>query len=75
MCFPELKNGNVSNVKFDQSLSHIQAWCSTAVDGEGVFINGFWGYCGPGCPIEDDVDVSECADSLTHHYDDTDTPK
>ena len=52
--------------------------CSTAVDENGDHILGSWGYCGTGCPTEndvDDVDVSECVDSLTHHYDDTDTPK
>ena len=52
--------------------------CSTAVDENGDHILGSWGYCGPGCPTENDVDVvnvSECVDSLTHHYDDTDTPK
>ena len=69
---------------------HIQAWCSTAVDENGVHRKGFWGYCEAGCPglsitttttttsrhTEDDVDVSECAASLTHQSDaDTDTPK
>ena len=56
---------NVQYLEWYQSI-HVQVWCSTSTS---------WGYCGPGCPTEDDVDVSECVDSLTHHYDDTDTPK
>ena len=43
------QNSNVSTVKFEKSLSHIQAWCSTAVD-ENAVQKGFWGYCEAGCP-------------------------
>ena len=78
VCFSKSFIGHVCYVTFEKSLSHIQAWCSTAVDENGDHKLGFWGYCGPGCPTENDVDVvdvSECVDSLTHHYDDTDTPK
>ena len=46
--------------------------CSTAVDENGVHREGSWGYCNSSCPTDG---VSECVDSLTHHYDDTDTPK
>ena len=66
----------VSNIWNCTYEIHIQDWCSTAVDENGVHITGSYGYCGPDCPTEDDVDVSECAASLTHQSDaDTDTPK
>ena len=72
VCFSKSFIGHVCYVTFEKSLSHIQAWCSTAVDENDVHREGSWGYCNSSCPTDG---VSECVDSLTHHYDDTDTPK
>ena len=49
----------------------IQPWCSTEVDDNGKEVDDKWGYCGPDCPTEDDVWLTD--DTLTvrviHHHD------
>ena len=47
-------------------------WCSTKVDENGVHKGGqgLWGYCGAGCPREDDdVWVTDDTLTVTHHHD------
>ena len=48
--------------------------CATELDPDGKNIRGKWGYCGPDCPTEDDVWLTDDTLTMTviHHNDDSD---
>ena len=48
---PFIYNGYVHNTCIFVLGQEWEPWCSTLVDDAGQHVSGYWGNCGPGCPI------------------------